>query len=97
MGAFAKEIIGAAVLIVGPVLAKILALFGLSFITYTGLDYGVEMLIDSFTDELSGLPLDTLRLLNISGGLTAMSMIFSALTVRVTIDLVGGVFKLKPS
>lgn len=65
---------------------KVLFTLGVGFFTYTGLLALINQLLDLVGSATSGLPADTLALMNIAGFSQAFSIVSAALIARATIQ-----------
>jgi predicted glycosyltransferase len=69
--------------LVEPILGRILVTIGLSIVTVTGFQQVVNILQDQLVSSVNALPSTTLQLFLIGGGGIGISMIVSAIAVRV--------------
>jgi len=68
-----------------PLIGRILLSLGFSVVTITGLNIVIDQLKDAIIDGVSTLPADALNLFLLSGGGTAMGLIFGAIATRLTL------------
>lgn len=71
--------------LVEPMIGRILVTLGLSIVTVTGFQQVVNILQDQLVSSVNALPNSTLQLFLIAGGGIGISMIVSAIAVRVMI------------
>lgn len=71
--------------LVDPMIGRILVTLGLSIVTVTGFQQVVNILQDQLVSSVNALPNNTLQLFLIAGGGIGISMIVSAIAVRVMI------------
>ena len=85
MPAFAIFFKGLLVWVLASTIARLLAAFGLSIVTYTQIDTYIEKLMDYLTQYLSQLPLMFLQLMRLAEVDTAISIICSAFLSRIAL------------
>lgn len=69
--------------LVEPMIGRILVTLGLSIVTVTGFQQVVNILQDQLIARVNALPVTTLQVFLIGGGGVGISMIVSAIAVRV--------------
>lgn len=69
--------------LVEPMIGRILVTLGFSIVTFTGFQQVVGILQDKLTNSVNALPSQMLQLFLIGGGGIGLSMIVSAIAVRV--------------
>lgn len=69
--------------LVEPIIGRILVTLGLSIVTVTGFQQVVNILQDQLIARVNALPVTTLQVFLIGGGGVGISMIVSAIAVRV--------------
>lgn len=69
--------------LVEPMIGRILVTLGLSIVTVTGFQQVVNILQDQLIARVNALPVTTLQIFLIGGGGVGISMIVSAIAVRV--------------
>lgn len=78
---------------VKPILSQILVTLGLSVITYKGVDLLVNQLSGTLNSQLSSMPIALIQLLGLSGFDVALSVVFSAFVVKMTMQSTTGLKK----
>lgn len=68
--------------LVQPLIARVLAVLGLSVVSIVGTDQILQALRDQLQSSFSGLPVDMLNLFLLAGGGLAMGMILGAIATR---------------
>lgn len=68
--------------LVQPLIARVLAVLGLSVVTIVGTNQVLQALRDQLQRSFSGLPIDMLNLFLLAGGGLAMGMILGAIATR---------------
>jgi len=68
--------------LVQPLIARVLAVLGLSVVTIVGTDQVLQALRDQLERSFGGLPVDMLNLFLLAGGGLAMGMILGAIATR---------------
>jgi hypothetical protein len=66
-----------------PLIARILTVLGLSVVTITGFDVVVDTLKARLVSSVNSLPADLLNIFLLAGGGVGLSMICSAIAVRM--------------
>lgn len=69
---------------VKPLIGKIMAAFGMSIISYTGMSYVMSTLNESIQNELDGLPVVASSLAGMAGFGEAIGIIVGAIAFRVS-------------
>lgn len=69
--------------LVEPIIGRILVTLGLSIVTVTGFQQVVNILQDQLIARVNALPVTTMQVFLIGGGGVGISMIVSAIAVRV--------------
>ena len=68
--------------LVQPLIARVLAVLGLSVVTIVGTDQVLQALRDQLKRSFTGLPVDMLNLFLLAGGGLALGMILGAIATR---------------
>jgi len=68
--------------LVQPLIARVLAVLGLSVVTIVGTNQVLQALRDQLQRSFTGLPVDMLNLFLLAGGGLAMGMILGAIATR---------------
>lgn len=71
------------------IVIKVMGALGIGFAVYKGYDVLLNSLIDYVKDRWGGLPSDIASILALAGFNEAISIILSAITIRMGIDFVG--------
>lgn len=69
--------------LVEPMIGRVLMALGLSVVTVMGFQQVVDLLQTQLTNSVNGLPNEMLQIFLIAGGGVGLSMILSAIAVRV--------------
>lgn len=69
--------------LVEPMIGRILVTLGLSVVTFTGFQQVVDILQDQLVNRVNALPHQVLQVFLLAGGGIGISMIVSAIAVRV--------------
>lgn len=87
------SLIGAFVAAMGSMAGRVLIALGIGFVTYKGIDTGIEALKTQAINGLKGLPADALNLVAYLWLDKALTVIFSAVVVVLSMRAVGGSVK----
>ena len=80
-------------MIIGSVIARILFALGLGIVTYTSINTGLDYLEQQVSGTLSGVSGDMLAVMKIAGFAEFMSIIFSAWSAVIAINMITGAVK----
>jgi len=86
----AQAIVGALGFAASSLVGRVLLALGLSYVTYSGFDVGFQWLLDQIKTNMSGMPVDVVAFLAWLWVDKAISMIFSAMSVALTLKMAGG-------
>lgn len=86
MAWFAAAIWGFLFNVIGTLAGKVLIGLGISVVTYTGLSASIDFLKSGAISSFSGLPVEVIGILSLMKVGSCISMVFSAITVRMTIQ-----------
>lgn len=86
MAWFAAAIWGFLFNVIGTLAGKVLVGLGISVVTYTGLSASIDFLKAGAITSFSGLPVEIIGILSLMKVGSCISMVFSAITVRMTIQ-----------
>jgi hypothetical protein len=89
---FATWITGWFVLALPGIVARVLVVLGIGFVSFSGISSVSSELAGFITSKLSGLPADMLAILNLAGVGTGINIFISALTTYFTIKVALGAF-----
>ena len=89
MPAFLFALGGMLLNLVGSIAGRALLALGLGFVTYKGLDVGINWLLQEIKGNMAGLPVDVVNFLAFLWVDKAISMIFSAYTPASAIRMAG--------
>lgn len=90
---FLPALIGALAGAMGTFIGRAVIALGVGFVTYKGIDLGIGVLKTMAMDGVKGLPADALQLVGYLWLDKAMTVIFSAVVVALTMRTVGGSLK----
>jgi len=90
---FFSALIGALATAMGSLVGRVLIALGVGFVTYKGIDLGIGALKTSVIDSVKGLPADALGLVGFLWIDKALTVIFSAVVVALSMRTVGGSLK----
>lgn len=85
MPAFLLALLGGLVSIVGSVVGRVLLALGLSYVTYSGFDTGVQWLLTEIKSNMSDLPADVLSFLGWLWVDKAIGLVFSAYSAALVV------------
>jgi hypothetical protein len=80
------------VLALPGIIARVLVVLGIGFVSFSGISAVASELGTYLTTKLSGLPADMLAILNLAGVGTGINIFISALTTYFTIKVALGTF-----
>jgi hypothetical protein len=87
-------ILGGLVQVAGTIVGKVLLSMGIGFVAYSGVDASFEWATAQFTSGMSGMPAIGLQIAGLLKVGVCVSMLVSALTVRLVMSgLTGGTLK----
>lgn len=72
-------------LIAVPIVARVLATLGIGIISYTSLNLFMQFIIVRITAQIAGMSGAAVHVIAMSGAFSALSIILSALAVRVSL------------
>lgn len=75
------------------IIPKILAALGVGTVTYVLGGFGLDVIYDAVEARLNGLPVDMLTYLKMTGFPEALSILFGALSARLTYSALGATKK----
>lgn len=90
---FISALIGALASAMGALAGRVLIALGIGFVTYKGIDVGIASLKSSVISGINGLPADALGLLGYLWVDKALTIIFSAIVVALSMRALGGSVK----
>lgn len=90
---FLPALIGALAGAMATFAGRALLALGVGFVTYKGIDTGIGALKTMAMDGVKGLPADALQLVGFLWIDKALTVIFSAVVVSITMRTVGGSLK----
>jgi hypothetical protein len=82
-----------AIFILPYLAAKLLALFGIGMLGFTGLDLAIDAIQAHIIGTYDGLPSDLLQMLNIMGLLTGIKILFGAMSGVISLKLLAAATK----
>lgn len=91
--AFLPALIGALAAAMGTLAGRVLIALGIGFVTYKGIDVGVEALKQSVISGVQSQSADIVGLLGYLWVDKALTVIFSAFTVALSMKAIGGSVK----
>jgi hypothetical protein len=91
--AFLPALIGALGAAMGTLAGRVLIALGIGFVTYKGIDVGIAALKQSVITGLQGQSADIVGLLGYLWVDKALTVIFSAFTVALSMKAIGGSIK----
>ena len=94
MPIFLAALMGGLINIAGTIAGRVFIALGMSVVTYQGMDVVLTFLKNQAVSNIQSLPADMVSLIAYLGVGQAISIIFSALVVRQTLEgLTSGTFK----
>jgi len=75
----------ALLLLVEPIAGRLLTMFGMGAVTYTGIDLLVDRFINDFVRSIGQLPALAFELFRYAGGLEAAGIILGAIATRMLV------------
>jgi len=88
------SLLGGLINVAGSIAGRVLIALGISAVTYTGLTTSLDWLQAQAVANLQGLPVDALNVIGLLQVGNFISLIISAITVRLTLQgLTGGSFR----
>lgn len=81
-----SALIGGLIQALGTIVGRILISLGIGFAVYSGISTTLDYVKSTITSNLSGLPADVVAIASVTQIDTAVSIIFSAIVVRLTIQ-----------
>lgn len=90
---FLPALIGALAGAMATFAGRALLALGVGFVTYKGIDTGIGVLKTTAMNGIKGLPADALQLVGFLWLDKAMTVIFSAVVVAITMRTLGGSLK----
>ena len=94
MPLFIAALVGALIQIAGTLVGKVLVSLGIGLVVYTGVDASISWARDLALSNIQGLPADAVGILSTMKVGVFISMVSSALVVRMTMQgLTGGAIK----
>jgi len=91
---FGGWLLGGLITIAPTLIGQVLISLGIGVITYSGLSASIDWLKSNFVTAVMGLPPQVVGMLSMMKVGTCVSMIFSAILIRLTIQgLTGATFK----
>lgn len=92
--AFGSWLLGGLVKIAPTLVGQVLIALGVGVATYTGLSASIDWLKSNFVTAVLGLPPEVVGMLGLMKVGSCVSMVFSAMLIRLTIQgLTGSTFK----
>ena len=70
----------------GPLVKRVLLTLGLGVVTYEGFQAALDLVASNIGTNLNSLPADALQLLQLSGLVESVSIILSAISVRIGVS-----------
>lgn len=93
MALFLPALIGALAAAMGTLAGRVLIALGFGFVSYKGIDTGIGALKTMAVDGVRGMPADALNLVGFLWIDKALTVIFSAVVVSLTMRALGGTVK----
>lgn len=93
MPLFLAALMGALATAAGSLAGRVLLGLGIGFVTYKGVDVGINAIKQNVLDSVNGLPAQALNLFGYLWLDKALSIIFSAVAVSLSMRLLGGSVK----
>lgn len=94
MPIFVAALLGGLVNIAATLAGRVLIALGVGFVTYTGLSTSLDFFKNQAVQSLAGLPVEMISLIAFMGVGEAISIIVSALAIKMTLaGLTGGGIK----
>lgn len=90
---FVPALMGGLAMAMGSLVGRALLALGVGAVTYTGVTLGVGVIKDQVITNLSGLPVDAVRLLAFFWVDKALTVIFSATATALAMQTVSGSLK----
>lgn len=91
--AFLPALIGALAAAMGTLAGRVMIALGFGFVTYKGIDVGIESLKQTAMSGINGLPAEALGLVGYLWLDKALTVIFSAIATALAMRAVGGSVK----
>jgi len=85
MGKFLAFVGGWLLEMVWPLIKKALVSLGLTLVTLSGIEIGIDQLKSALTSSTNSLPADILQLFLLAGGGICLNIIFAAINFRIAI------------
>jgi hypothetical protein len=89
----AEALVGALAMAMASLIGRALLALGISYITFTGMDVLLSGLNDSINSNLGSLPGELISWLGILQVQTSISILASALAIRMSFKAIGGAMK----
>lgn len=86
-------LVGALATFIASAVGRVILALGISYVTYSGITAGLNVLKTMMISQVSGLPSDVVNLVGFVGLDKALTIIFSAFVFRVSLRLVNGAIK----
>lgn len=90
---FIPAFLGALAVAMGSLAGRVLIALGIGFVTYKGLDFGIDQLRLQVVNAVKGMPVQTLNFLAYLWLDKALSVVFSGVVVALTMRQLGGSVK----
>lgn len=87
---FLTALLGGLLTIAGSLVGRVLIALGMSYVTYSGFDLGINWLLDQIKENMSALPAEVLAFLAWCWVDKAIGLIFSAYAAAMVVKLAGG-------
>jgi hypothetical protein len=83
-------LLGGLLTIAGSMVGRVLIALGMSYVTYSGFDLGINWLLNQIKTDMSSLPSEVVSFLAWCWVDKAIGMIFSAYSAAMVVRLAGG-------
>lgn len=90
---FVPALMGALATAMGTLVGRAVLALGIGFVTYKGIDIGMQSLQENAIDSMKGIPAGMIGLMGYLWIDKAITVIFSAITVAITFKTIGGAMK----
>ena len=90
---FVAQLLGALAMAMGTLAGRALLALGIGFVSYQGIDLGVQSLAQNIITSFQGLPAQLVRFLAFMWIDKAITVLISAVTVALSFKVMGGTIK----